>query len=389
MNKKKIVKTYIILFLAAAITVGTVFTVNFAVDPLALCNKDGGLRESSAVAEMMAEGVNAGGINNLVDERLVKRLYAENHMTETDVLVLGSSRAALIDSTMLGGASLVNLSVAAAELREVAALYGIVREQGCLPDRVILSIDLWWLNDNYTSKRFHASLADAYDRFAETALGYADSGVDPSTVQPQYIDPDHAGDSPLHNFMSAEAETREEFFSVAYFQQSLKWLFTEGASVFPVHPETHYSDEYAMIRSDGSYCYPASFRNTTASQAYDNAALSLPESILGSEDFYELEGDMAALFRDLIVCMQRDGVEVQLIMTPIHPMLYAYMQQHERYAVALCAEQWYRDTAAVLGVPIVGSFDVYQMGMDDRSFYDGYHYKTELVALLVKEVEMQ
>ncbi len=380
--------TVFIIILVFALAAGAVFAVNISVDPLGLCSTDAGVEQSRLVADIMAAGQNAQDISDLVNERVVKRYFVENYLADSgaNVIALGSSRAALISSNMLSDDSkLINLSMSGAELREIAALYGLIREQGCIPDKIIVSLDHWWLNDNYSSRRFDMAFADAYDRYATGTLGYVDSGVDPSTVQSGFTSSADVQDT-FGSFLKADGETKAEFFSVSYFQQSLKYIFLPFTSVSAAEPSQYYSDA-TMIRSDGSYCYPADFRYASFVEVENRAAQSLPGSILGSEDYYTLDGEMAALFRNLIQNMIDDGVTVELVMTPVHPLLYSYMQQFPRYDAALGAEQWYRDLAAEMGITIAGSFNAADLGADGYCFYDGYHYREEFVGKLVKSTE--
>lgn len=368
----------------------TVLAVNISVDPLSLCSSRIGYTKSSAVAENMSVGLNSDRIDNSVDERMVKRIYIENYIQNTtaNTMALGSSRAAMISTDMLGpDDSLINLSVTGAELKEIVALYGLARSNGYIPENLIISLDMWWLNANYSGKRFDMSLTDAYDAYVTNILGYSESGVNPESVEGRFKGETVDLISSIRSFMRSGRDVRNEMLSIHYFQDSIKYLlFEKDLAVAPVSPSTKYTD-YTMIRYDGSYSYPPSFRDADTSEVYDRALEAISISILGCEDYYELDSELCGLLCDFLKSVQEDGVNIKLIMLPVHPAVEFHMMCYDKYSTALSAEEFYLKTAEKYDIPIAGSFSSDKLGFGEEGFYDALHVKDSYVADVISLLE--
>lgn len=386
-NQLKIIGSAIFVTL---IVIMTVVTVNLYVDPLSICSSKVGYSKSLTVAENMNNRLNSDKIDNSVDERMVKRLYIENYINNcpADTMALGSSRAAMISSDMLSPSdSLINLSVTGAELKEIVALYGLARSKGYIPENLIISLDMWWLNKNYSGKRFSMSLTDAYDSYVKNVLGYTESGVDPESVEGRFKGNSVNFSSSVYSFFHSEQDVKKEILSVHYFQNSIKYLlFDKNTSVVSVSPSIQNSD-YTMIRYDGSYSYPPSFRDAGTSEVYDRALEAISVSILGCEDYYELDPELCALLNDFLKSVQEDGVNIKFVMLPIHPAVEFHMLCFDKYNTALSAEEYYRTTAEKYDIPVVGSFSADKLGFGEDAFYDGLHVKDSYVAMLISDLK--
>ncbi|MEG1017758.1 MAG: hypothetical protein RSE36_08105, partial [Oscillospiraceae bacterium] len=166
-------------------------------------------------AEMRAIAIVKGGENaeNLdnFNERLVKRMLAIEGGS-FDTVVLGSSRAALITKQMTGEDSFFNFSISGASLEEIVGIFGVYEQNHGLPKRVIISMDPWYLNDNFKSERFEKSLGDGYYHVLTDLLGFESADRSLLSIGALYRDP-HSKIS----LFDLGAGTVSELFSVTYF----------------------------------------------------------------------------------------------------------------------------------------------------------------------------
>ncbi len=352
--------------------------VSYVIDPANLFHPDRDVALALQVVDILKTGRNADHLENY-DERLVKR-YLIYELPKAETVVLGSSRGALISKDMTGDDSFLNLSVTRASVYDIIGMYGVLYQQNKQPGRVILSIDPWWLNDTYDSKYFDGMLNDSYDAFVTAKLGVSSSGGKP--VDARYLSSDYVPQGTVLPWQSG-GEALGELFHPAYFQSSLEHQFSETAAVVP---NGDYLSVYGMLRADGSYCYPQSFRESDAATIEARAREWLPNNVLGCET-YAASGDITKhLFQAFVQSLVEDGIEVDFVLTPLNPIVYDHMEQNARYARALQAESWFFALAREFGLDIAGSFNPQTLGATVTDFYDAPHYKYENVAKLVQAV---
>ena len=207
-----------------------VITLNLYKDPANLFR---GSAYEKGIASLLLQGWNVKNISNY-DERLVQKYYINGLAERKDVVVLGSSRAMMIDSKMFPGRRFFNNSVSGASLEDHIAIYELYREKKLEPATVIIALDPWLLN-RYSGQSRWRSLQSEYvaatSRFTQSQASLFGSA---------------AG--------TAEAAKLLELISPSYFQQSLK-------ATLQYSPQGQYSrtdaeeDETQIKRRDGSIEY--------------------------------------------------------------------------------------------------------------------------------------
>ncbi len=368
--------------LTAAVLLSIMPVVNYTVDPAGLYRSSTEGTLEREVADIMLAGHSAEGLENY-DERLVKRLCIYD-VGQVDTIVLSSSRGALITKEMAGDDSFFNLAVTGASLRDIIGMYGVYRERGNTAKRVILAIDPWILNSNYDSLRFEMVLNDGYCYCLREIMGYPPEQIDANDI----VKPLYLAEGEQTSVTQYPLSYLKELFSVPYFQSSLK-LLVQGRSREGVAVVDEQYTTLASLRPDGSYCYPESYRNA----GYDEVKALAEDQIRGETPTMVGCANMSEddpnrqLFFDFIKAMADEGVDVDIVMTPLNPILYDYMRQHEGYAAALGAADFVRECAGEAGCDVVGDFDPLALDAFVVDFYDGYHYRAELVARLLEELE--
>ena len=379
-NKGKLKLLIKVAILVAAFLVYCLF--NIRVDSghiLSAANEDSD--EMAAVGIIMS-GKNAEGLENY-DERLVKRTLINRGKT-SDCIVLGSSRAALIMSDYVESGDLLNLSVTGACLQDIIGIYDAYIERNGVPDRIIISVDPWLLNDSYVDSRFARSLGDSYYRYTSGKLGYGGQDKSLQNVRPMY----RTGESgTLFDLNLAEIR---ELLSIPYFQSNLRFCFSDktAASVFATKEDF---DVYGVLRSDGSYGYPFEYRYSDEAALLErtNSQIAVADGsrIVGFKGYDTCTGGNYQLFEDFLGEMKESGVEVNILMTPLSPILWDFMEQNHPGCSMLKAGDAVSHICADTGTLCYGSFDPHELGYGYHDFYDGYHLRAENIETMIAEME--
>lgn len=369
----RLVRALLVLALLLAVP-----AVNYHIDPSRLYHTSRADSLELQAVELLLEGKNAANLSNC-NERLIRREYLRRTGRQLDTVVLGSSRGAMITAEMLGEENFFNLSVSGATTDDLIGLYGYLMLCGQQPDRVVISLDPWMLNDNYVDTRsweaFGDGLIHAYSELFGESLDrvYQPSGL----YDPQ-------SDNRV-GLLQLSGELKQNLFSIPYFQSSLQSLANGNYAVYSQIVATELQEgETGVMRADGSYSYPADYRNADLDTVIQRAETSLPDSILGLEDYPSLDTGNRTTFERFVQALTSGGVQVEFLLEPISPVLYDYMKTEPRYATFFQVEELYRSIAESCGIPVAGSFDPYALGLDAGDFYDGYHLRPERVEQLAQ-----
>jgi len=386
--KPNFFKTLLKVLLALCLALIVPLT-NYLVDPAGLYTQMTAESVEGQALALLSQGMGAEGLNNY-DERLIKRHCIYSLSKDTEVLALGSSRVALVTAEMAGTDSFFNLAVTGAGLQDVVGMYGVSVMNGIVPERVIIALDPCFVNSRYSSFRFDGVLNDGYAYCLTELMGYSADAVGyDSFVSGKYL-----AEGAVSSFFDYPLEMQQELFSIPYFQSSLQTLLSGAAEDVIRGTDLHYTDE-ASLRPDGSYCYPIAYREASVEAVTELAQSQLllvgenEARIIGCENVQAGDPNLQ-LFADFVAMLVESGVQVDLLAVPLNPILWQYMQQHERYAPIIDSVDFFNRVAEENGCRIAGSFDPAVLGAQVSDFYDGYHYKPEKVAALIaqlKEVE--
>lgn len=354
------------VLLGACVLTVLIYT-NFTVDPGGVYGVVKGTAIEFEAVNYMLDGYNVEGMTNY-NERLLKRVYVNSMPESADIIVMGSSRAALISADMLGSDDLFNLSVTGACFEDILALYGLLYEKDLLPDTLVLVVDPWMLNPAYVESRFATALGDVYYRFVTERMGYAADPKLQDGVGDWYKTPSDEK-VPLWEL---DRSSLLNLVSIPYFQGCIQRYFDPAWSPPQAVPTDDHYGTNGLLRADGSYSYPESTRNVSVEQA-TLLAQGAVTGVIGLEGFTALDEGRLQMLRDFLALAADDGVEVRLFLQPMSPVLYDHMYLYERYNGFFQAEQALYDIAGEFGLCIAGSYDPHESGLTMQGFYDGYH----------------
>ena len=339
---KKLIRPAALLALFFAV----IFGFSFLVDPANVFYRE----YDQTVAEILLSGQNAEGIENMDDRRFLE-YYAAGRTQPVGTLVLGSSRAMQVTQRVTGDPDTFIAAVTGSDLRDCISAYFLFADNGLVPKTVVLSLDFWYLSRGNMDTR---ALTDGYERFCASI-----------------------GSSPVKT-SSAQMTQLIDFFSFSYFQSSVSYLISGRQKTLPTATDA-YEAQTAVRRADGSYGYEASLRECSQ-ETIDRSAEDKQIVDYIAESFSGIDSDLCEQLRGFVSYLQSQGVEVRLLLSPVHPIYYAYMQAHpETYDIVFETEALCHEMGDSLGVPVYGSYDPDAVGASNSDFYDAVHPRESIV----------
>lgn len=310
------------------------------------------------MADYMVSGRHVANAYNY-DERILQRRLIQQETVRQDVVVMGSSRAMLFHAGLFGTESFRNYGVGAATLEDVAGIFQLLYNAGRVPKRIVLGLDPWILNDRSGLTKWQEFSAE-YAQFMEQAAPWR----------------------PLPFVRKALGQ----LISPSYFQQSLPMLFKrvahpESTTIVPIESLDYDLQSFVRL-SDGSIRYQSDMTSATEEQVDERARQALG-GIVGVEHYSELSLEKKALFELLLARWQEQGIQVELVLIPFHPIVYEDFRQKARYTSVLEFEAYVANLAVTRKIPFRGSLNPALLGMDRRHFYDSMHLNPEGVLLLL------
>lgn len=202
-NLKNTLKRLLLFSPILVIIVG----VNYFVDPVNLFH---GEQYVKGIANYLLKGKNVTNVyNSTLDERLLQKYFIEKLKECPDIVVLGSSTIFLINSTFFNNNTLINNGVGGASIEDILAIYRLYEKKGFRPNKIILGLDPWLLNDNNGLKMWKTLSLEYFEMLKE--LGSYNKELSQSTAVP---------------------EKWKEIVSISYFKTSIDFLFAHKSKKY-------------------------------------------------------------------------------------------------------------------------------------------------------------
>ena len=345
---KRLLKSALYFLPLAALLI----VVNWYADPANVLR--GGYEQRAA--EILAGGDNADNLRNMDDRAFIKA-YAALRTQPVGTLALGSSHSMQLTKELTGDADFFCAGVTGADLRDCISIYRLFRESGLAPKRVILVADAWFLCENTLEGR---AMTDGYIDFCEEH-GFTPCGV---------------GGRSLINW--GWINRKANLFSIPYFQSPVDYLKKGLHRTRDAVPTQAHLAEGPMRRADGSYCYEAPFRDAPIENVrrLANDCIIVPPQF--ARDFTGISEGLVQQLRAFLRELREDGVEAAIMLPPYHPIYYAHMAENTGlYANILATQEVFRALAAEQDMPVFGSNNPAECGLEETDFYDALHCREE------------
>jgi hypothetical protein len=333
--------------------------LNATVDP-------GGLFARRDRAEAAARLLAAGEpipLGNIEDRRL-QAAYARLGPVP-DILIFGSSRVMELGGEIAPGLRVYNAATGSNTLYDTIALAGLFVTDARKPRIVIIGADPWLLDHGQRNGRWR-TLHVPYRDMA-TRLGI-----------------------PAESDTGELDETWPTLLSLGYTLESLDWLRANWRELFEAAGDpgarAASGDSLGLKRPDGSIVYPAAFRQRGADASRAAALAHGRKHITDLLKGGQLDPTAIDRFERLTRHLQAAGVQVIFLLTPYHPLHYAYVVAHDRVGTLARTDATYRDVARRADVRVAGAYDPGKAGCSESEFWDGLHAKKSCLDRLVEPV---
>lgn len=329
-----------------AAMLGTIAGVNYGVDPSQEFR--GGSFEHK-LADLLLHGQNATNVLNYND-RLLQRFVIEKLDKAPDTIVVGSSRSMPLSADDFPDGTFFNHSVVGGTIEDALAVWGLYRQRGLKPRRLVISLDHWSLGPVRANRNWRV-LQEPFLAVAGS-LGVSLAG------HPVY--------SGTHSTSRAEI-----LVSGRYFLSSLAALAADAPLKADPVPVDEAAVDTQVKRADGSVRWSAALVDQPPEQVADQAA-SFSDPLSG---FDRLDDTSLALLEGFVRAIRAEGVDVVLLAAPFHPSTYQRFTRMPQFAGVLLVEREMPRIAERTGARLVGTYDPAPAGCGGADFIDATHPK--------------
>jgi hypothetical protein len=182
----------------------------------------------------------------------------------------------------------------------------------------------------------------------------------------------------------------EALYSPSYFQGNISYILQSKDGV--KKPQPVFGDLYAQStevkRFDGSLLYAQEYRKRSQDDR-DADALYQTVNFFRMEEYTRPDTERLKIFEQFLSYMQSKGINVFLVLTPYHPIVYDNaLEKQDHYSGFFATEPAVRRIAERLNIPVYGSYNPYAIvGVTSADFYDGIHCTAACIAKLFPGVE--
>jgi hypothetical protein len=308
------------------------------------------------ISDELIKGNNVTNVTNY-NERLLQKYLINNTAFCPEVIVIGSSRAMLINSSDFEGHTFFNNGISGATIEDLLAIYQMYEQKKCLPKKIILGLDPWILNINNGQTRW-------------------------TTLKREYIL--QYNQLTNNNAIAKDTHIDSKYFqlvSPSYFHGSFKKLFLVSSKLIVTNNKINNTFTKLV---DGSITYDFRYRSADSAEVEKRAQDFLSGEIYSLEKFDKLSPDNKNLLEKIIAHLRNHHIEVSFFLAPYHPKVYTFIEKSERYSQVIESEKYYIDLALKYGIKVIGSFNPNKLNMNNSYFYDGMHCNEKGIEKILK-----
>lgn len=353
-------------FLAVTPILIIVSFVNYFGDAANIFKKD----YEKNIANDLLKGNNVTNVANH-NERLLQKYLINNTSFCPDVLVVGASRSMLINSTYFKGETFFNHSVSGATIEDLIAIVEMYREKRCLPKKIIIGIEPYFLNANNNQKRWE-TLELEYQTFINRIPNNSIKKEDNLAFKTKIF--------------LKKSFIFKELLSPFYFKSSVLELIMNKNNKAPFVTDKIANKAFTKL-SDGSVNYDERYREASNEIVEEKVSSFLARDISNFERFDKLDIPLQSKFISLIDYLLLNNVKVEFFLAPYHPKVYEFITHTAKYKNVIKSETFFESLALKKQIKIIGSSDPNKFNLDSPYFYDALHLKEKGVGIFFKSVE--
>lgn len=349
MSYKKFVLIFIFINLLILFSVAL---FNYIIDPAGMYND----KKVEIAIEYLKNNKAITKMNNF-DERKLKKELILNTQIKPKTIVLGSSRTmGIIKKYDKAGNTFANYSVSGASFDpDIALLYLYIKKYESFPDKVLIEVAPWSLNEQRGTDSRNSLQFDYYNGLMMIGINDGINKIETGNI----------------NF---QVERLKALVSLDMFRASLRNL--KNKDFLPIEVGNDY-DLSDVILPDGSIKYSKYFNSITEEESLKAAKEEINNKHLFQlKNFLKISNYDVKKFVNFVDFLTTNNVEVILYFSPYHPLVYDYMNKAGKYKNVFKAEKIFLDTARNKNLQIIGSYDPNKCGLNGADFADDKHLKT-------------
>ncbi len=317
---------------------------------------------SKNVADSILNGHGAYFGSGNFDERGVKLNMIKSMPDKVGCIAVGPSLAMGIRYSDVGTENFYNLSASGLNFNDYLNIFGLMKVNNKKFDRVILCVDSYFFDENRYKEGSSFSFGNKYVEYMEDVL----NGKNPKL-------PEESKDNKFKELSQA--------FSITYFQSSVKYIQSKGSYILKqkrwgildknTENLTHYM-------SDGSWVYSLDYRNMTLENMIDYVNKYNIADMFSKGN--HVSRHSIDIFEKLVLYLTGMGTEVNLYLCPLPPSLWDRIQNDgglNEYYILDELEIFANEIARKYNLKITGSYNPYNLNVQDEDFYDARHLRHE------------
>lgn len=315
--------------------------------------------DERAIAQALLAGHNVTDVTNF-NAYAIERLLADGRAHAPEVLAIGASRIQMLPASAFPGRRFVNAAVAGASLDDMLSVYALYDTAAGRPRRVVLNLDPGSTDRDLDTPGWTPLLA-----------GHA------SMLR-------KLGDSapPWRFWLTKRVSTLKRMATPEYFRLSVYSWRTYGPSGARFVVTDREQNDNHTKTPDGTLVWPREPPEQTERAATDYVAL-MRRGRAPYNGVDKAIPERARLLEQFVRYLRRDGIEVDLLLVPFHPLVYGEFARRPRNSLA-DVESRYRDLARRTGASIVGSYDPVNVDAAAADFFDDAHLRPDALVRLFR-----
>ena len=314
-----------LLFTLSFIALMSLFAIGYA-------SKQGAIGVEYKLAKQLSEN------DFIYFENLDERRFIEGRLLyplePVDSIIVGSSRVMKVNSSIVGE-NIQSFTVSGASVEDDIA-FGLEAFAKLNYQNIYISADPWLINQ-YDLQNRYQSVSELLDYWMHRM---------------------HMNLPPIQFLDSRLLDLANQLTSNVF-------VSLRNSLVVNDIPTDGEEEVYAKKAYDGSH-----INNRNVNQT-NNIELDLAEHLNYAMTEFEYDSESIENLENLVSYLQKNNVNVTLILSPYHPQLYQMMATEK--PIFLEIENWYREFADRNSIRIIGSYDGNTVGCRENEFYDGAH----------------
>ena len=328
----------------------TIVAVNYFVDPSHVFDDDAYANE---IAGYMLDNYNIANYKNMDDRLLLKHYFAGTNQL-FDNIILGSSRSMTIGEEYFKGKTFLNCSVTGCGLGDLLAIYRFMQSNNKIPRYLLISVDPWFFNKNNQYVVKESAYYDYFKILDDIGLSKPFASAKIRIIKFKLL---------VYGLLDLD-----------YFNTSLKKLYLHGVSRDYFIPLKGIVSATSIRMHDGSrrepikQYIPINVRSIALEEAH---------APYGFWNYKDINEDYKMIFEKFALYAQRQGASISLILMPYHPSAYTSMSNNPSFKIINDVEMYIRNFAQSNQIKVFGSYNPYNLAMDETLFQDGNHLSAQ------------